>query len=108
MMSNASRLFQRIRTTNGTIHAGGSTFLDRVGYIVLFGTLLMTRNRKPLAGKRIAAMSALGLVLLISLIALGCGESSSNKPGPGSQVNLLVTGTSGTISHSVPVSITVK
>jgi uncharacterized protein (TIGR03118 family) len=75
----------------------------------VFGTVLTIRKRKPLTRKSILGMSVLGLVLFISLFALGCGSSSSNKitPAP-SQVNVMVTGTSGAISHSEAVAITIN
>jgi hypothetical protein len=73
----------------------------------LFGTFLTTR--KPLTRKSILGMSVLGLVLLISLFALGCGGSGSKQQTPlASQVTLMVTGTSGSLSHSSPVSITIN
>jgi hypothetical protein len=54
-------------------------------------------------------MSVLGLLLLISLFAVGCGGGTNNKPTvPVSQVNLTVTGTSGSITHSDVVAITVN
>jgi len=73
----------------------------------LFGTLLTNRKRKPLTRKRILSMSVLGLLLLISLFAVGCGSSSKGQMSP-SQVTLMVTGTSGSISHSTPVTITIN
>jgi uncharacterized protein (TIGR03118 family) len=74
----------------------------------LFGTLLTTRKQKPLTRKSILGISVLGLLLLISLFALGCGGSSSKQQPPlASQVTLMVTGTSGSLSHSTPVSITI-
>jgi hypothetical protein len=71
----------------------------------LFGTLLTTRRRKPLARENILWTSELALVLLISLFALGCSGSSPNAP---SQVNLMVTGTSGALSHTTPVTININ
>ena len=73
----------------------------------LFGTILATRKRKPLTRKSILWTSLLGLLFLISMFALGCGSSSKGQ-APASQVNLMVTGTSGTISHSSVVAITVN
>jgi hypothetical protein len=73
----------------------------------LFGTLLTTRKRQPRTPKSILSMSVLGLLLLISLVALGCGGSSKQTPS-GSQVTLTVTGTSGSLNHSTPVTITVR
>jgi uncharacterized protein (TIGR03118 family) len=77
----------------------------------LFGTMLTIRKRKPLTRKSIGWMSLLGLLLLISLFALGCGSStnSTNQPAPTSQqVTVMVTGTSGTLSQSAAVSVTVN
>jgi len=87
------------------IRAIMGTLLPGLG---LFGTFVTIRKRKPLTGKTILRSSALGLLLLISLIALGCGGGSNNKPGQVSQVNLMVTGTSGSISHSSVVAITIN
>jgi hypothetical protein len=52
----------------------------------------------------------LGLLLLISLFALGCGSNSNNKSTtPASQVvNMTITGTSGSITQSSVVAITVN
>lgn len=76
----------------------------------LFGTLLTHRKQKPLARKRIIGMSVLGLLLFVSLFALGCGSSNSNKPtAPASQqATITVTGTAGTISHSSAVTVTIN
>ena len=73
----------------------------------LFGTLFTIRKRKPLTGKNTLWMSLLGLVILGSLVTLGCGGSSS-KMGGTSQATVMVTGTSGPISHTAPVTITIN
>jgi hypothetical protein len=73
----------------------------------VFGTLLTTRKRKPLTRRSVLSMSLLGLLLLISLFAIGCGSSSKGQMGP-SQVTVMVTGTSGSLSHSAPVTITIN
>jgi uncharacterized protein (TIGR03118 family) len=74
----------------------------------LFGTLLTTRKRKPLTRKSILGMSVLGLLLLVSLFALGCGGTSNNQPAPASQATVTVTGTSGSVSQSAAVTVTVN
>ena len=76
----------------------------------LFGTLLTTRKRKPLVRRNILWTCALGSLLLISLFALGCGGGSSSKPQTPttSQVTVMVTGTSGALSHSTPLTITIN
>jgi len=73
----------------------------------LFGAVLATRKRKPLTRKSILSMSLLGLLLVVSMFALGCGSNSKGQTAP-SQVTLMVTGTSGSLSHSAPVTITIN
>ena len=83
----------------------------------LFGTLFASRKRKALTRKSILSMKVLSLLLfvsLFSLIAVGCGGSSSaSQPSQTSQtstsqVTLMVTGTSGAITESAPVAITIN
>jgi len=90
---------------NGYSLPGVVTLLPGLG---LFGTLFTTGKRKPLTRKGIFSMSVLGLLLLISLLSLGCGGSSSKQTTTGSQATLTVTGTSGSLSHSTPVTIIVR
>jgi uncharacterized protein YcfL len=47
------------------------------------------------------------LLLLTSLLAIGCGSSSKGSTPP-SQVTVMVTGTSGSLSHSKPVTISIN
>jgi uncharacterized protein (TIGR03118 family) len=91
----------------GYIVPGMAALLPGLG---LFGTLLTTRKRKPLTRKSIRWMSLLGLLLFVSLFALGCGSSkSSNQPAPSSQqTTVMVTGTSGSLSQSAAVTVTVN
>ena len=78
----------------------------------LFGTVFMPGKRKPLTRKSGLAMRVLGLLLVIStlsLLAVGCGGSSNAQtPAAGSQLTLTVTGTSGAITKSAPVTITIN
>jgi uncharacterized protein (TIGR03118 family) len=73
----------------------------------LFGTLITTRRRKPTTRKHFVGISVLSLLLLASLFTLGCGGSNAKAP-VSSQTTLTVTGTSGALSHGVPVSVTVN
>ncbi len=77
----------------------------------LFGTVLTARKRKLLSRKSMRWMSLLGMLLVISLFALGCGGggSSNNNPAPTSQqVTVMVTGTSGALSQSAAVTVTIN
>jgi uncharacterized protein (TIGR03118 family) len=90
--------------TPGMGMSGIGALLPSLG---LFGTVLTARKRKPLTRKSILWTSVLGVLLLVSMFALGCGSSSKGQT-PASQVALTVKGTSGSISHSTPVSITIN
>jgi uncharacterized protein (TIGR03118 family) len=73
----------------------------------LLGTVITTRRRRQLTRKHFVGISVLGLLLFVSLFTLGCGGSNAKAP-VASQTTLTVTGTSGALSHSVPVSVTVN
>lgn len=73
----------------------------------LFGTLFTIRRRKPFTRKHFVGMSVLGL-LLLTLITVGCGSNNNAKAAVSPQTTLTVTGTSGALSHSVPVSLTIN
>jgi hypothetical protein len=73
----------------------------------LFGTVFATRKRKPLTRKSILFMSVLSLLIFISLFSVGCG-SGSKAQAPASQATLMVTGTSGAITHSSAVTININ
>jgi hypothetical protein len=83
---------------------GLATLLPSLG---VFGILLTPRKRKHITCKSILSMRVLGLLLLISLFAVGCGSNSKGQAA-GSQVTLTVTGTSGAISQSAPVALTIN
>ena len=76
----------------------------------LFGTLLTGRKRKPLTRKSIQWGGLLGILLVISVFALGCGGNSANKPAASTaqQATVMVTGTSGSLTHSSAVSVTIN
>jgi uncharacterized protein (TIGR03118 family) len=63
-----------------------------------------TKQRKAVAGV------GLGLMVLLSLIALGCGGgSTSTTPAMNSETaTIMVTGTSGTITQTTPVTLTIQ
>jgi uncharacterized protein (TIGR03118 family) len=85
-------------------HTMGMFLLPALG---LFGTVLTTRKRKLFTRKSVAWTTVLGLVLIVSMFALGCGSSSKGQTQP-SQTNVMVTGTSGAITHTAALSVTVN
>jgi hypothetical protein len=76
----------------------------------LFGTVLTARKKKFFTRKSGLWTGLLGLLLLVSVFALGCGGSSnSNKtPAAGTQVNVMVTGTSGALTHTSAVNVMIN
>ena len=65
-----------------------------------------TRRRFWTSGKR--RPLALGAILLTALIAVGCSGGNSNRQmSASSAATVMVTGTSGTVMHSVPVTVNV-
>ena len=73
----------------------------------IVGTVLTTRKRKSFTRGGILSIGVLGLLLLISMFSLGCSSNTKGQT-PASQLTLMVTGTSGSLSHSAPVTITVN
>ena len=89
-----------------TVLASGLALLPGLG---LFGTVLTTSKQKPLGRKKILSMRILGVLLIVSLfslLAVGCSGVATQTPA--SQVTLTVTGTSGSIVQSTPVTITIN
>jgi uncharacterized protein (TIGR03118 family) len=75
------------------------------------GMIFAGRRPRLRAKSRKWALGAGAVVLLaLSLFALGCGGgSSSSRPSNNANtVTMMVTGTSGAISHSVPVTLTIQ
>lgn len=108
-------------TSSSTLTISAASAPPATGYVMssmamilpvlgVFGTFVTTRKRKLVSRKAMLWTSAVILVLLISVFALGCGggSSSSKAMTPVSQVNLTVTGTSGSITHSTVVAVTVN
>jgi len=80
--------------------------------LALLGTFLVGSIRRPRwAGKRWILGLATGFAfLLVTAAAIGCGYNSSNS-GSGTQrgtATVMITGTSGNLSHSTPVTLIVQ
>jgi uncharacterized protein (TIGR03118 family) len=84
--------------------------------IVLLGMFLARSVRsRSLAGKSWRHCLAGGMALLFAMVCLlaasGCGGYGMNNPGNGTQrgmATVVVTGTSGSLSHSTSVTLTVQ
>ena len=74
----------------------------------VFGTVLANWKRKRFTRSGIVLPSILGLILVGSLFAVGCSSSSKGQMATPQLVTLMVTGKSGTLSHTAPVTITVQ
>jgi uncharacterized protein (TIGR03118 family) len=75
------------------------------------GTVFAGRRKKLSAkGRKWVLSAGASVLLVVSLFALGCGGAgtSSTKPTNNpSTVTMMVIGTSGAITHSVPVTLTI-
>ena len=76
---------------------------------VAFGLVFVPRKRSAKIWKRGLWISSLG-VLAVCLFTLGCGGNSSSPSHQqaANTVTVMVTGTSGSISHSSAVTLTVQ
>ena len=72
----------------------------------LFGTVLMAGNKKGAKGKSLVLIALLALLVTGMTFTVACGSNSSNH-ATNNQATLTITGTSGGVSHSVPVSVTI-
>jgi hypothetical protein len=53
-------------------------------------------------------MSLLGLMLFVSLFALGCGSSSNTATPSSQQTTVMVTGTSGSLTQTAAVTVSIN
>jgi uncharacterized protein (TIGR03118 family) len=59
--------------------------------------------------KQTVGVAGLGMVILLSLVALGCGGGSSSSAMKAKQtVTVMVNGTAGGVTHSTPVALTIQ
>jgi len=75
----------------------------------LFGTVLTAgRNKGAAKGKSLMMIALLALLVTGTAFTVACGSSSNNHTTTNNQATLTITGTSGGVSHSVPVSVTIN
>jgi uncharacterized protein (TIGR03118 family) len=59
--------------------------------------------------KQSVGIAGLGMVILLSLVALGCGGGSASSAMTAKQtVTVMVNGTAGAVTHSTPVTVTIQ
>jgi uncharacterized protein (TIGR03118 family) len=76
--------------------------------LALFGTVLIAGCKKDSArGKSLMLIAVLALLATGMTFTVACGNSSSNH-ATNNQATLTITGTSGGVSHSVPVSVSIN
>jgi hypothetical protein len=77
-----------------------------------FGMFFVTDTRRKQITKAFRhglGAGILGLLILGTLLTLGCGGSSNSKTTPvANTVTVMVTGTSGSLSHSTPFTLTIN
>jgi hypothetical protein len=74
------------------------------------GLLGVLRKRRTLSSYSIFGISTLGVMLLATLFATGCSGSKSGASSTpqGSQTNVVVAATAGSLSHSSTIAVTVQ
>jgi uncharacterized protein (TIGR03118 family) len=75
----------------------------------LFGTFLSVGSRKltPGKGKSLLLMAVLALLITGVTFTVGCGSYSNHQTPTFNHATVTVIGTSGAVSHSTPVTVTV-
>jgi uncharacterized protein (TIGR03118 family) len=74
----------------------------------LFGILRRARKKRTPSKSSIFGISALGVMLLATLFAAGCGGSGSKPMAQASQSNIVVTATAGSLSHTSTIAVTIQ
>jgi uncharacterized protein YcfL len=53
-------------------------------------------------------MGLQGLLLVVSLLTLGCGSNSTTPTPPSQQTTVMVTGTAGSLSQTAAVTVSIN
>jgi len=78
--------------------------------IGVFGFVLAAGNKRKLGTRKTHLVVLISSLLLAgSLVTFGCGGSNSSSMSPAAKnVTVMITGTSGSISHSTPFTLTIQ
>jgi len=115
-ISTSSSLYMHAGLINGNQTGGRYAMILPIPALVLLGAFLAGSIRRGrTAGNNWIPGLAGSLALLFAtaclLAASGCGGNGMNNPGNGTQrgmATVMVTGTSGNLTHSTSVSLTVQ
>jgi hypothetical protein len=115
-ISTSSNPYMHAGLISGNQSGGRYAMMLAVPALVLLATFLAGSIRRGrMAGNKWIPSLAGSLVLLFAtaclLAASGCGGNGMNNPGNGTQrgmATVMVTGTSGSLTHSTSVTLTVQ
>jgi uncharacterized protein (TIGR03118 family) len=91
-------------------YGGGYSAMFLLPGLGLFGTLFTTRRRRLATGKGPSLLLMAGLALLVAGMAftVACSSNSNHSTPTANQATVMVTGTSGAISHTTPVTVSIR
>jgi hypothetical protein len=115
-ISTSSSPYMHAGLISGNQNGGRYAVILPISALVLLGAFLAgcIKSRRVAGHKWIPSLAG-SLALLIATVCLfaasGCGGYGSNNPGNGTQrgmATVMVTGTSGNLTHSTSVTLTVQ
>ncbi len=107
----------KVAVPTGYMVPSGYSSSGLMGWLSLSGVGvfgMVFANRKHLTGttartvSRVLGTLALGLLLAGVFTFVGCGGGSSSRSNNTGPITMMVTGTSGAISHSTPLTLTIQ
>lgn len=103
----ASSTLTLTATATPPIGGYGAAAVALLPSLGLLGTVFTTRRRK-LTRTSLLLMAGLALLVVGMTFTVACGSNSSSHSATNNQVTVMVQGTSGSISHSIPVTVNVQ
>ncbi len=97
-------------TAAATPPSGGYGALGTIAFLPglgVFGTFFRNRKRRTLTGWSTLSMTGLGLLLLVSSFASGCGGSAKSQTA-GTPTTIMISAHSGALSHTSSLTVTVQ